>query len=141
MIATCSAADRERVQAAGADHVFDYADPDLAARIMDGCRERGHRPRGRGGIRRNAAMLAEVMAENGHHRRLWVGPDMTPALPFGAYLFKALKIDITARLPPARAARSAAITRLHAALRGGALVPAILHGSRSTTARRRMPRC
>lgn len=125
VIATCSAADRERVQAAGADHVFAYADPDLATRIAAVA--------GSAGIDRavevefgvNAAMLGEVMAENGTIAAYGSGRDMAPALPFGAYLFKALTIDILLVYLLPEAARSAAITRLHAALRDGALEPAI----------------
>ena len=50
---------------------------------------------------------------------------MTPELPFGAYLFKALKIDITLIYILPKPARDAAIARLHDALKNGSLTPAI----------------
>ncbi|HAR52722.1 MAG TPA: zinc-binding dehydrogenase, partial [Roseovarius nubinhibens] len=93
VIATASASAHARVRAAGADHVFDYRDPDLAAKILaasDG-----------GGIDRavevefgqNAALLGEVMRPNGTICAYGSGGDMTPTLPFGPYLFKALTLD------------------------------------------------
>ncbi len=125
VIATASAAAAERVRAAGADHVFDYADPDLAERIIaatDGA-----------GIDRavevefgvNVPLLAQVMRPLGTIAAYGSARDMTPVMPFGPMLFKALKIDITLIyiLPPAE--RAAAIGRLHAALRSGALEPEI----------------
>ena len=50
---------------------------------------------------------------------------MTPQLPFGAYLFKALKLDITLVYILPEAQRLAAIHLVHTALAEGALVPAI----------------
>ena len=125
VIATCSARASRRVRDAGADHVFDYADPDLAARITEAT--------GGAGIDRavevefgaNAALLAEVMAANGTIAAYGSFIDMTPELPFGPYLFKALKIDITLIYILPKPARNAAITRLHDALAEGSLTPAI----------------
>ncbi len=125
VIATCSKGAAARVRDAGADHVFDYADPDLTAQITEatgGC-----------GIDRavevefgaNAALLAEVMAPNGTIAAYGSFIDMTPELPFGPYLFKALKIDITLIYILPDNARDAAINRLHSALTAGALTPAI----------------
>jgi len=51
--------------------------------------------------------------------------DMTPQLPFGAYLFKALTIDIALIYILDAPARDAAIARLHDALAAGALRPAV----------------
>lgn len=124
VIATASAAAHDEVRAAGADHVFDYRDPELAAPIADAAG---------GGIDRavevefgeNAALLARVMAENGTVAAYGSGKNMTPELPFGPYLFKALKIDITLIYILPAPARQAAIERLHAALRAGALRPRI----------------
>ncbi|HEY9039259.1 MAG TPA: NADPH:quinone reductase [Roseovarius sp.] len=125
VIATCSAGSMEHVRAAGADAVFDYAAPDLAAQIMDAA--------GTGGIARaievefgvNAPLLAEVMAPNGTIAAYGSGKDMTPTLPFGPLLFKALKIDITLIYILPEIERAKAIDHLHSALSAGALKPAI----------------
>ena len=50
---------------------------------------------------------------------------MAPTLPFGPYLFKALKIDITLIYILPLAQRQAMIARLHEALQRGALSPEI----------------
>ena len=50
---------------------------------------------------------------------------MTPTLPFGSYLFKALKIDITLIYLLPLPERQAAIEKLHEALNEGALQPQI----------------
>ncbi|WP_113910814.1 NADPH:quinone reductase [Roseovarius dicentrarchi] len=125
VIATCSAGSMDRVRAAGADIVLDYTDPDLAAQIMDAT--------GGAGVARavevefgvNAALLAEVMAPNGTIAAYGSGKDMTPALPFGPLLFKAIKIDITLIYILPEAERACAITHLHDALAAKALTPAI----------------
>lgn len=125
VIATCSERAADRVRAAGADAVFDYADPDLAAKIME---ETGHR-----GVDRavevefgaNAALLAEVMAPLGTIAAYGSGKEMTPTLPFGPYLFKALKLDITLIYILPEGPRRVLIDRLHSALAEGALVPEI----------------
>ncbi|WP_294612852.1 NADPH:quinone reductase [uncultured Roseovarius sp.] len=125
VIATCSGGAMARVKAAGADHVFDYADPDLAARILE--------VTGGAGVDRaievefgeNAALLGEVMAPNATIAAYGSGRNMTPVLPFGAYLFKAITLDITLIYILDGPARQAAITRLHGALANGSLTPAI----------------
>ncbi|MCR9146335.1 MAG: NADPH:quinone reductase [Rhodobacteraceae bacterium] len=122
--ATASAQDAAHVRAAGADHVFDYRDPDLAARILDASQ---------GGIDRaievefgtNAALLAEVMKPLSTIAAYGSAKDMTPRLPFGPFLFKALKLDISLIYILPAAARLAAIDALHSALADGALTPAI----------------
>lgn len=124
VIATCAPASAARVLDAGADHVFDYADPDLAAQILAASG---------GGIDRavevefglNAPLLAEVMKPLGTIAAYGSGKAMTPTLPFGPYLFKALKIDITLIYILPAPERRAAIDRLHRALAEGALAPAI----------------
>ncbi len=125
VIATCSAGSMERVRAAGADAVFDYAAPGLAAQITGAA--------GSGGIARavevefgvNAPLLAEVMAPNGTIAAYGSGKDMTPTLPFGPLLFKAIKIDITLIYILPEIERAAAIHHLHSALSERALTPAI----------------
>lgn len=124
VIATASSAAADRVRAAGADVVLDYADPDLAAQVLDAS--------GAGVDRaievefgQNAALLAEVMKPLGTIMAYGSGKDMTPTLPFGPYLFKALKLDITLIYILPDALRQTAIERLHRALTEGALVPEI----------------
>ena len=125
VIATASPAAAERVQAAGAEHVFDYADPELGARIMDVTDGHGIDRAVEVEFGQNAALLAEVMAPLGTIAAYGSAKDMTPQLPFGPFLFKALKIDITLIYLLPGGSRRAAIDRLHAALATGALVPEI----------------
>jgi NADPH2:quinone reductase len=125
VIATASANASDRVAAAGADQVFDYSDPELAAKIMEAT--------GGVGIDRaievefgaNVGLLGEVMRPLGTIAAYGSGKEMSPTLPFGPYLFKALKIDISLIYILPKPARDAAIDRLHAALREGALTPGI----------------
>lgn len=124
VIATASAAATDYVKAAGADVVLDYTDPDLAAKILEASD---------GGIDRaievefgaNAGLLAEVMKPLSTIAAYGSGKVMTPELPFGPYLFKALKIDITLIYILPAPERKAAIERLHAALIDGALIPSV----------------
>lgn len=125
VIATCSPGAEERVRAAGAAHVLDYTDPDLAVKILDASRGRGVARAVEVEFGANAVTLAGVMAENGTVAAYGSGKEMTPQLPFGAYLFKAIKIDITLIYILPDAARQAAIARLHGALEDGTLRPAI----------------
>jgi NADPH2:quinone reductase len=125
VIATCSAPAMERVRAAGAARVFDYADPDLAGKILDAT--------GGAGIDRaievefgaNIGLLAEVMAPNGTIAAYGSGKEMTPQFPFGPCLFKALTIDIVLVYILPEPARQTAIARLASAIGTGALRPAI----------------
>jgi len=125
VIATCSHSAMDRVRAAGAAQVFDYADPDLAEKILQST--------GGNGIDRaievefgaNATLLHEVMAPNGTIAAYGSGKDMTPQVPFGPYLFKALKIDIILIYILPDAKRQAAIARLTTAVEAGTLRPVI----------------
>lgn len=124
VLATCSTKAMDRVRDAGADHVFDYGDPDLAAQI------KGVAP---DGVDRavevefgaNVDLLAEVMTPLGTIATYGSGKEMAPILPFGPFLFKALKIDITLIYILPMAQRQAMIARLHAALANGGLRPEI----------------
>ncbi|WP_204113407.1 NADPH:quinone reductase [Shimia biformata] len=121
VIATASPRDADRVRAAGAAHVLDYRAPDLAEQIIaanDGA------PIDRGvevEFGPNAALLAEVMAPNSTVAIYGSAKDMTPTLPFGPMLFKALKLDIVLIYILPDGPRAAAITLLHKALTEGAL--------------------
>ncbi len=120
VIATCGARDMDRVRAAGATHVFDYASPTLAEDILAASG---------GGIDRavevelgpNLPLLTEVMKPLGTIAAYGSAKDMTPAMPFGPMLFKALKLDITLIYILPQPQRDAAIARLHDALVAGAL--------------------
>lgn len=125
VIATCSAGAVERVKAAGADQVFDYADPDLAAKIIEDTHGTGVKRAIEVEFGENAPLLAEVMAPNGSIAAYGSGRNMTPVLPFGPYLFKAITIDITLIYILPEAPRQAAIARLHSALEESRLSPAI----------------
>jgi NADPH2:quinone reductase len=125
VIATSSTSGMERVRRAGATHVFDYAHPDLAAKIHDATQGRGVTRAVEVEFGQNAGLLAEVMAPNGTIAAYGSAKDMTPQLPFGSYLFKALKVDITLIYILPDAPRQTAITRLHKALEAGTLKPAI----------------
>lgn len=125
VIATCSPTAMERVRDAGAAHVFDYAGPDLADKIMGATNRHGVDRAVEVEFGANAGLLSEVMAQNGTVAAYGSGKDMTPQLPFGAYLFKALKIDIVLIYILPDVERQAAITRLNHALEAGTLRPAI----------------
>jgi len=127
VIATCSASGVERVRAAGADHVLDYADPDLAKAITEASGGEGVDRAIEVEFGANAALLADVMKPLGTIAAYGSGKDMTPGLPFGPYLFKALKIDITLIYILPAPERQVAVEYLHRALREGALRPSI-HG-------------
>ncbi len=124
VIATCSARDARRVREAGADHVLDYRSDDLAAQILEASN---------GGIDRavevefgaNAAMLAEVMHTGGTVAAYGSGKDMTPTLPFGPFMFKAISVEFVLIYLLNAAKRDTAISLLHGALQGAGLSPAI----------------
>ncbi len=127
VIATASAEAADRVMAAGANHVFDYRDPDLATKIMQTTDGKGIDRAVEVEFGQNAPLLAEVMTPMGTIAAYGSGQNMTPELPFGPFLFKALKTDITLIYILPAPERMAAINRLHKALSDGALIPAI-HG-------------
>lgn len=121
VIATARGDGLAAAEEAGADVVLNYADPDLAQHILAA--------NGGALIPRvievefgmNLATNAEIIAPNGTMAVYGSARDMTPTLPFGPLLFKAVTIDILLiyLLPPAE--RDAAIAKLHAALVDGGL--------------------
>ncbi len=124
VIATASPRDHARVRAAGADHVFDYRSPDLAASV--------HEASG-GGVERaievefgaNIDLLAQVLKPGGCIIAYGSGRNMTPTLPFGPLMFKAIGIELVFVYSLDFDARARAISHLHKALLEGALKPAI----------------
>ncbi|MEM6587002.1 MAG: NADPH:quinone reductase [Pseudomonadota bacterium] len=125
VVATCSARAMEDVRAAGAEHVFDYTDPDLSAKIMEITGGNGVDRAVEVEFGQNAALLAEVIRPLGTIATYGSGKSMTPELPFGPMLFKALKVDITLIYILPAPARAAAIERLHSALASSGLAPRI----------------
>ncbi|KQI73467.1 zinc-binding dehydrogenase [Loktanella sp. 5RATIMAR09] len=79
---------------AGAAHVFDYTDADLAAQILDatGGRPIDHIAEVEFG--KNATTIAGVIAENGTVATYGSAKDMTPTIPFYPLMFKAVKINL-----------------------------------------------
>ncbi|MBZ8119724.1 NADPH:quinone reductase [Roseovarius sp. LXJ103] len=124
VIATARGAGLARALEAGADSALDYTNADLAAEILEASG---------GGIDRaievefgaNIPLLAEVMRPLGTIAAYGSGAEMMPTLPFGPFLFKALKIDITLIYLLPEAERAVIIERLHSALTTDALRPAI----------------
>jgi NADPH2:quinone reductase len=125
VIATCSATSEPDVRAAGADHVFDYRDPDLTQKIMDATGGAGVDRAIEVEFGQNAQLLTEVMRPLGTIATYGSGKDMTPVFPFGPMMFKALKIDITLIYILPKPARDAAIARLHTGLEDGGLSPRV----------------
>ncbi|MDP5334280.1 MAG: zinc-binding dehydrogenase, partial [Paracoccaceae bacterium] len=110
---------------AGADTVLDYRDPDLAAKVLELTEGRGVDRAVEVEFGRNAAMLAQAVAENGSIAAYGSAQEMNPVLPFGAYLFRAITIDVVLIYLLPEAQRSTAIGLLHRAHAAGALRPAI----------------
>lgn len=125
VLATCSEGARESVRQAGADEVFAYTDPDLGAKILDATDGKGIDRAVEVEFGQNAELLAQVMRPLGTVAAYGSGKEMAPTLPFGGFLFKALKVDITLIYILPDAPRAAAIEKLHAALAAGALTPEI----------------
>ncbi|MCE8515632.1 NADPH:quinone reductase [Ruegeria pomeroyi] len=121
VIATASTGATERLRAAGADAVLDYADPDLAAAVLaanDGAPvdrivevEFGA----------NAEVDAAVIAPNGRINAYGSARVMAPVLPFYPLMFKSVTLETALVYLLDASNRQAAIDRVHAALTSGAL--------------------
>ena len=116
----------EHFREAGADHVFDYRDPDLSKKILDICPS---------GVDRaievefgeNVNLLHKIVRQNGEISLYGGAKNMNPTFPFGPYLFKALKINIALIYILPKDDRDRAIKALHDAHSDGALKMAIGH--------------
>ena len=114
----------EHIREAGADHVFDYRDPDLSKNILDICPS---------GVDRaievefgeNVNLLHKIVRQNGEISLYGGAKNMTPTFPFGPYLFKALKINIALIYILPKKDRDIAIKALHDAHSEGALKMAV----------------
>jgi NADPH2:quinone reductase len=117
----------EAARSAGADHVFDYSDADLAARILEatggGLVDRIVEVEFGSNLETNTAVIAEggTIAAYGSAR------DMTPALPFYPLMFKAVTIDLVLVYLLRDIQRREAIARLTELLERGALDLRISH--------------
>ncbi|MBN9669721.1 NADPH:quinone reductase [Roseibium aggregatum] len=84
----------EAARTAGAAHVFDYTDADLADRILDAT---GGRPMDRiveVEFGRNAETNARIVAERGTIAAYGSAKDMSPQIPFYPLMFKAVTLDL-----------------------------------------------
>ena len=114
----------EHIRQAGADHVFDYRDPDLSKKILDICPP---------GVDRaievefgeNINLLHKIVRQNGEISLYGGAKNMSPTFPFGPYLFKALKINIALIYILPKQDRDLAIKALHDAHSEGALKMAV----------------
>ena len=114
----------QHIRGAGADHVFDYRDPDLSKKILDICPT---------GVDRaievefgeNVNLLHKIVKQNGEISLYGGAKNMTPTFPFGPYLFKALKINIALIYILPKQDRDIAIKALHEAHSDGALKMAV----------------
>ncbi|MEP3334334.1 NADPH:quinone reductase [Sedimentitalea sp.] len=121
VIATARGAGAERAREAGADAVIDYADADLAARILAA---NSGQPVDRiveVEFGKNIATDTEVIAENGTICAYGSALEMEPVFPFYPLLFKAVTIEIALIYLLSESERTATIKRLTCALSEGAL--------------------
>jgi NADPH2:quinone reductase len=79
---------------AGAAHVFDYTDADLAAQILDATGGQPVHHVAEVEFGKNAGVIAQVIAENGTVSAYGSAKDMTPTIPFYPLMFKAVKINL-----------------------------------------------
>ncbi|MDW4499755.1 NADPH:quinone reductase [Sulfitobacter sp. D35] len=121
VIATASAANLARCEAAGADAALDHSAPDLAAQILEANDGDPIERIVEVEFGRNLATDAEVIAENGTIAAYGSQLEMAPTLNFGPLLFKAVTIDVLLIYLLPKQARDLAIARLHSALTQGAL--------------------
>ncbi len=94
VIATASPRDFDRLRAAGAEAVLDYADPDLARAILDANDGRPVERIVEVEFGTNAATDAEVIAENGRINAYGSARAMNPVIPFYGLMFKAVTLHM-----------------------------------------------
>ena len=84
----------DAARAAGAEQVFDYSQPDLAAQILDATNGTLVDRIVEVEFGMNVATNTEVIAEGGTIAAFGSARDMTPALPFYPLMFKAVRLDL-----------------------------------------------
>ncbi|MEM8978236.1 MAG: NADPH:quinone reductase [Pseudomonadota bacterium] len=108
-------------RSAGADHVFDYSDPDLEAQILDATDglllDRIVEVEFGKNIETNTA----IIAEGGTIASFGSAKDMTPTLPFYPLMFKAVTIDLVLVYLLKEAQRDQAVAQLTDLLKRKAL--------------------
>ena len=112
VIATGSIDGFDRINNAGADHVFEYNDPQLAQKILD-ISPTGVDRAIEVEFGNNINLLPEIMKPYSTISIYGSAKNMSPTIPFGQYLFKAitLSIELIYILPQAK--RVQAIQNLH----------------------------
>ena len=125
VVATASPDGFERVRAAGADVVFDYRSPDLALQINEYMQGTGVDRAVEVEFGRNADLLGQVVKTNGSIAAYGSALDMSPSFSFGAYLFRAITLDIVLIYCLPWEQRKIAIEQLHTAFAAGSLRPDI----------------
>ena len=114
VIATGSQGSSGSILKNGADHFFDYSSNNLVSQIIEVVPE---------GVDRvievefglNLTWLHQVLKPNGTLAVYGSAKEMNPTIPFGLYLFKAIKIDIFLIYILPRKERDLAINFLHSA--------------------------
>ena len=105
---------------AGADHVFDYGDPELSKKIMK-VSPLGLDRAIEVEFGQNIEFLHEVMKPHGTISIYGSAKNMSPVIPFGQYLYKAIKLDIALIYILPEPERKLAIENLYKAHKAGAL--------------------
>ncbi|MEX5598535.1 NADPH:quinone reductase [Pseudophaeobacter sp. C1-32P7] len=121
VIATCSAAARDRVLAAGADAVLDYSATDLSDQIIAANHGQLVNLIVEVEFGANAEVDAAVIAPNGRITAYGSAKAMQPVLPFYPLMFKAVTLEMALVYLLTPTQREAAIARLNRALEAEAL--------------------
>lgn len=121
VICTASPDGFERCRAAGADDVVDYRAPELAQDLLAATGGQSFSRIIEVEFGQNIQTNAAVIAENGTLSVYGSAKDMTPRIPFGPLLFKAVTIDIVLIYILKHDERGAAIAQIHRALEQNAL--------------------
>ena len=124
VISTGSQSNSHSILNNGADYFFDYSSDNLVSQILEVAPE---------GIDRvievefglNLTWLHKVLKPNGSLAVYGSAKEMNPTIPFGLYLFKAIKIDIFLIYILPRKERELATNFLHSAFEQKALKPKI----------------
>ena len=93
VFATASQRDFGRIRNVGVEEVFDYADPDLVPRLLNANGGRGIDQVIEPEFGANIARDIEVVSENGRIAAYGSARNMTPELPFGPLMFKAVTVE------------------------------------------------
>jgi NADPH2:quinone reductase len=124
VISTGSQSNSHSILNNGADYFFDYSSDNLVSQILEVAPE---------GVDRvievefglNLTWLHQVVKPNGSIAVYGSAKEMNPTIPFGLYLFKAIKIDIFLIYILPQKQRELAINFLHSAFEQKALTPKI----------------